>query len=213
MNERVPSDKKISVLVVDDHPLMRQGIASVVEMESDMAVVAEAGNGLEAIERYRQHLPDVTLMDVQMPMMDGVAATAAIRSEWSGARIVMLSTYRGDVQALRSLQAGASGYLLKGAIRSDLLAAIRAVHGGARYIPVEIARELAAHVTEDALSARELAVLQSVAAGNSNRRVAAQLGVTEDTVKSHMKNIMNKLSARDRTHAVMIAIKRGIIDG
>jgi DNA-binding NarL/FixJ family response regulator len=205
--------KRISLLVVDDHPLMREGIASVIETEEDMFVVAEAGNGSEAIERHRQHAPSVTLMDIQMPVMDGVSATAAIRSECCSARILMLTTYRGDIQTLRSLQAGASGYLLKGTIRNELLAAIRAVHEGGRYIPAEVAAELASHVTDDALSAREVAVLKRVACGNSNRKVAAELAVTEETVKSHMKNIMNKLAARDRTHAVMIALKRGIIDG
>ncbi len=204
--------KRISLLVVDDHPLMCEGIACVVNAEDDMEVVAEAGNGREAIERYRQLMPDVTLMDLQMPMMDGVSATAAIRSECSSARILVLSTYQGDVQALRALQAGASGYLLKGTIRTDLLAAIRTVHGGGRYIPADVAVQLAAHVTDDALSVRELDVLKLVADGNSNGRVAARLAVTEETVKSHMKNIMNKLAARDRTHAVMIAIQRGIID-
>ncbi len=212
MNAGVSTGKPIKILVVDDHPLMREGIGAVIQGESDMVLVAEASNGREAIERFAEHRPDVTLMDLQMPEMDGVAATIAIRSQWSDARIVMLTTYRGDAQALRSLQAGASGYLLKSMIRSDLLAAIRSVHAGERRIPKEVAAELAAHVTDDALSARELDVLKRVAAGNSNRRVAAQLAVTEETVKSHMKNIMNKLSARDRTHAVMIALKRGIID-
>jgi DNA-binding NarL/FixJ family response regulator len=212
MNAGPSTGKPITVLVVDDHPLMREGIGTVIQGESDMVLVAEASNGREAIERFAEHRPDVTLMDLQMPEMDGVAATVAIRAQWSDARIVMLTTYRGDAQALRSLQAGASGYLLKSMIRSDLLAAIRSVHAGERRIPKEVAAELAAHVTDDALSARELDVLKRVAAGNSNRRVAAELAVTEETVKSHMKNIMNKLSARDRTHAVMIALKRGIID-
>jgi DNA-binding NarL/FixJ family response regulator len=204
--------KPIRVLIVDDHPLLREGIAAVIEGEQDMTLVAEASNGREAIERFREHRPDVTLMDLQMPETDGVAATVAIRAEWSDARIVMLTTYRGDALALRALKAGASGYLLKSMIRTDLLEAIRAVHAGHRYIPREIAAELAAHVTDDALSPRELEVLQRVAAGNSNRLVAAQLAVSEDTVKAHMKNIMSKLAARDRTHAVTIALKRGIID-
>ena len=206
------SGQLIRILVVDDHPLMREGIASVIKGEPDMVVAAEASNGREAVACFLQHRPDVTLMDLQMPEMDGIAATTAIRAECSDARIVMLTTYKGDVQALRSLQAGASGYLLKSLIRSDLLAAIRSVHAGERRIPREVAAELAAHVTDDVLSARELDVLLRVAAGNSNRRVAEQLAVTEETVKSHMKNIMNKLAARDRTHAVMIALKRGIIE-
>jgi DNA-binding NarL/FixJ family response regulator len=200
------------VLIVDDHPLLREGIGAVIESEPDMLLVGEASNGREAIERFRECRPDVTLMDLQMPEMDGVAATAAIRTEWSDARIVMLTTYRGDAQALRALKAGASGYLLKSMIRLDLLEAIRRVHAGHRHIPREIAAELAAHITDDALSPREVEVLMRVAAGNSNRKIAAQLAVSEDTVKAHMKNIMSKLAANDRTHAVTIALKRGIID-
>jgi DNA-binding NarL/FixJ family response regulator len=206
------SEKPIGVLVVDDHPLMRAGIVAVVNGEENMAVVAEAANGREAIECFIRHRPDVTLMDLQMPEMDGVEATKAIRRESSDARIVMLTTYKGDVRALRSLQAGACGYLLKSTIRSDLVAAIRSVYAGERRIPREVAAELAAHVTDDALSPRELEVLQRVAAGNSNRRVAELLNVTEESVKSHMKNILNKLAARDRTHAVMIALRRGLLD-
>jgi DNA-binding NarL/FixJ family response regulator len=204
--------KPIRVIIVDDHPLLREGMAAVIQGEPDMVLVGEAGNGREAIECFRAHRPDVTLMDLQMPEMDGVAATAAIRAEWSDARIVVLTTYRGDALALRALKAGASAYLLKSMIRTDLLEAIRSVHTGHRYIPREIAAELAAHVTDDALSPRELEVLKRVATGNSNRLIAAQLDVSEDTVKAHMKNIMSKLSANDRTHAVTIALKRGIID-
>jgi DNA-binding NarL/FixJ family response regulator len=204
--------KPIRILIVDDHPLLREGIAAVVQGETDMELVGEAGNGREAIERFRERRPDVTLMDLQMPELDGVAATAAIRAEWSDARIVMLTTYRGDAQALRALKAGASGYLLKSMIRTDLLEAIRSVHNGHRHIPHEIAAELAAHVTDDALSPREMEVLRRVASGSSNRRVADQLALSEDTVKAHMKSIMSKLSANDRTHAVTIALKRGIID-
>ena len=211
MNERNGPGKPIRVLVVDDHPLMREGIAAMVQGESDMLLAAQACNGQEAVARYREHLPDVTLMDLQMPEMDGVAAIVAIRTEWPGARIVMLTTFRGDAQALRALQAGASGYLLKSTIRTELLEAIRAVHAGQRRIPSEVAAELAAHVAEDLLSARERDVLKRVAAGSSNRLIATQLFVSEDTVKSHMKNIMSKLSANDRTHAVTIALKRGII--
>ena len=204
--------KVIRVLIVDDHPLLREGLAAVIEGEPDMTIVAEACDGREAIECFREHRPDVTLMDLQMPEMDGVASTAAIRSEWSDARIVMLTTYRGDVQALRALKAGASGYLLKSMVRVNLLEAIRSVHMGRRYIPREIAVELAAHVTDEALSAREIEVLKRIAAGGSNKLIASQLFVSEDTVKSHIRNIMSKLSANDRTHAVTIALKRGIID-
>ena len=204
--------RPIRVLIVDDHPLMREGIASVIQSEPGMVVVAEASNGREAIDSFRVHRPDVTLMDLQMPEMDGVAATAAIRAEWSGARIVMLTTFHGDAQALRALRAGVSGYLLKSLIRKELLEAIRTVHAGRRHIPREVAAALAEHVTDDALSARELDVLQRVAAGNSNKRVAHALDVSEETVKSHMKSIMVKLSANDRTHAVTIALKRGMIE-
>ena len=212
MTERSASDGPIRVLVVDDHPLLREGIAAFVLGESDMTLVAQACNGCEALACFREHQPDVTLMDLQMPEMDGVAATAAIRAEWPSARIVMLTTYRGDVQALRALRAGASGYLLKSMIHTDLLEAIRAVHAGLRRIPPEVAAELAAHLAAELLSPRELTVLQHVAEGSSNRRIATQLGLAEDTVKSHLKNIISKLSANDRTHAVTIALKRGIID-
>jgi DNA-binding NarL/FixJ family response regulator len=200
------------VLIVDDHPLLREGIAAVIRDEPDIVLVAQASNGREAVEFFRTHRPDVTLMDLQMPEMDGVAATVAIRAEWPHARIVMLTTYGGDAQATRALKAGASGYLLKSMIRKDLLEAIRCVHAGQRRIPHEIAAELAAHITDDALTQRELEVLKHVAGGKSNRGVAAQLAVSEDTVKAHMKNIMSKLGANDRTHAVTIALKRGIID-
>jgi DNA-binding NarL/FixJ family response regulator len=202
---------KISVLLADDHPMLREGIAAVIQGESDMAVVAEASNGREAVERYREFRPDVTLMDLLMPQMDGLAAVEAIRAEFPEARIVILTTYRGDVQALRALKAGAAGYLLKSTIRTELLEAIRCVHAGRRRIPPEIAADLAEHAAEEALSVRELKVLKFVAAGNSNKQIAAHLCVTEDTVKAHMKNILSKLGANDRTHAVTIAIKRGII--
>jgi DNA-binding NarL/FixJ family response regulator len=202
---------KISVLLADDHPMLREGISAVIQGESDMAVVAEASNGREAVERYREFRPDVTLMDLLMPQMDGLAAVEAIRAEFPEARIVILTTYRGDVQALRALKAGAAGYLLKSTIRTELLEAIRCVHAGRRRIPPEIAADLAEHAAEEALSVRELKVLKFVAAGNSNKQIAAHLCVTEDTVKAHMKNILSKLGANDRTHAVTIAIKRGII--
>jgi DNA-binding NarL/FixJ family response regulator len=206
------SVEPITVLIVDDHPMLREGIAAVIHGEADMVVVAQACNGHEALAAYRRHQPNVTLMDLSMPEMDGVAAIMAIRAEWSDARIVMLTTYSGDAQALRALKAGACGYLLKSLIRTDLLDAIRCVHAGQRRIPREVADGLAEHVHDDALSSRELEVLRRVAAGNSNRRVATQLGISEDTVKAHMKSILSKLTANDRTHAVTIALKRGIID-
>jgi DNA-binding NarL/FixJ family response regulator len=202
---------QITVLVADDHMLLREGIAAVIQGENDMTVVAEASNGREALERYREYRPDVTLMDLLMPQMDGLAAIEAIRGEFPEARIVILTTYRGDAQALRALKAGAAGYLLKSLIRTELLESIRAVHAGRRRIPPEIAAELAEHAADEALSDRELRVLTCVAAGNSNREVAEQLSVGEETVKAHMKNILSKLRAKDRTHAVTIALRRGII--
>jgi DNA-binding NarL/FixJ family response regulator len=212
MSSEATVAKPISVMIADDHPLLREGIAAVIQGESDMVVVAEASNGLEAVDRYRVHRPDVTLMDLLMPRMDGLAAIVAIRSEFPEARIVILTTYRGDAQALRALKAGAAGYLLKSLIRTELLEAIRLVHAGRRRIPPEIAAELAEHAADDALSERELSVLKCVAAGNSNRQAAMQLSVTEETVKAHMKSILSKLGANDRTHAVTIALRRGIIE-
>jgi DNA-binding NarL/FixJ family response regulator len=206
------TEPPIRVLVVDDHPLLRGGIAAVLDSEPDFQMVAEAGNGHEAIEAFRLHRPDVTLMDLQMAEMDGVTATTTIRSEYPDARILILTTYGGDGHAVRALKAGASGYLLKSMIRKDLPDAIRAVHSGRRRIPAEVAEALASHFTDDSLSPRELDVLQRIAKGNSNRRVATQLSISEDTVKTHMKNIMSKLGANDRTHAVMIALKRGMIE-
>jgi two-component system, NarL family, response regulator len=204
--------RPIRVLVVDDHPLLRGGIAAVLDGDPDFVLVAEAGSGREAIDAFRSHHPDVTLMDLQMADMDGIAATTAIREENPEARILILTTYGGDGHAVRALKAGASGYLLKSMIRKDLPDAIRAVHSGRRRIPAEVAEALASHFTDDSLSPRELDVLQRIAKGNSNRRVATQLSISEDTVKTHMKNIMSKLGANDRTHAVMIALKRGMIE-
>jgi DNA-binding NarL/FixJ family response regulator len=205
--------KKIKVLAVDDHPILREGIAAVIEGEEDIELVAEATNGQEAIDLFRRHRPDVTLMDLQMPGMNGIEAIVAIRTESPNARFVVLTTYQGDVQALRALKAGASGYLLKNMLRKELLDTIRAVNAGRRMIPPEIAAELADHVTEDALSDREVEVLRRVATGNSNKIIGSQLNVSEATVKWHMKSILAKLGANDRTHAVTIAIKRGFIDG
>jgi DNA-binding NarL/FixJ family response regulator len=202
----------ITVMIVDDHPLLREGIAGVIEGQPDMRLVAEATNGAEAIEAYRRHCPDVTLMDVRMPDVNGIDAMSAIRGEYPDARVVILTTYRGDVQALRAIKAGAQGYLLKSSLRKDLLDTIRAVHQGQRCIPPEIATELAQHVGDDALSEREVGVLRLVATGNSNKRIATLLDIAEETVKAHMRSILSKLGANDRTHAVTIALKRGIIE-
>jgi len=212
MNAMSSSSQPIRVMTVDDHPLLREGIAAVIEGQSDMKLVGEATNGREAIERYRDLRPDVTLMDLRMPDINGIDAISAIRSEFPAARIIVLTTYTGDVQALGALKAGASAYLLKSMLRKDLLDTIRTVHAGKRRIPPEIATEIAEHATDDALTEREIEVLRRVALGNSNKQIAAQLTISEGTVKAHMKSILPKLSARDRTHAVMIAVKRGIID-
>ena len=212
MNAMPASDQPIRVMTVDDHPLLREGIAAVIEGQADMKLIGEATNGREAIERYRALRPDVTLMDLRMPEINGIEAIAAIRSEFPGARIIVLTTYTGDVQALGALKAGASAYLLKSMLRKDLLDTIRTVHAGKRRIPPEIATEIAEHAADDALTEREIEVLRKVALGNSNKQIAAQLSISEGTVKAHMKSILPKLTARDRTHAVMIAVKRGIID-
>jgi DNA-binding NarL/FixJ family response regulator len=202
----------IRILVVDDHPLLREGVAAVIEGQPDMTLVAEATFGGEAITMFREHRPDITLMDLRMPDISGIDAIRAIRSEFPAARIVVLTTYAGDVQALGALKAGAAGYLLKSMLRKDLLDTIRTVHAGKRHIPPEIAKSIAEHAADDALTDREIDVLQGVGAGRSNKQIALQLGISEGTVKAHMKNILPKLGARDRTHAVMIAVKRGILD-
>jgi DNA-binding NarL/FixJ family response regulator len=205
--------KKIRILTVDDHPILRSGIAAELLAEEDIELVGEASNGIEAIASFRALRPDVTLMDLQMPLMNGLDAIVAIRSEFPDARLVVLTTYQGDVQALRALKAGAMGYLLKNMLRAELVDTIRTVFAGNRRIPKEIAAVLAEHVTDDALSEREIEVLRSVAMGSSNKIIASHLGVSEATVKSHLRNILSKLGANDRTHAVTIAIKRGLIDG
>lgn len=202
----------IRILSVDDHLLLREGIASVLEGESDMTLVGEAANGLEAIQLFKRHRPDVVLMDLRMPDMNGLDAIAAIRAEAPSARIIVLTTYAGDVQALAALKAGACGYLLKSMLRKELLDTIRAVHAGKRCIPAEIAADIAHHAVENALTAREICVLKLVADGNSNKAVASQLEISESTVKAHMKSILPKLEANDRTHAVIIALRRGILD-
>jgi DNA-binding NarL/FixJ family response regulator len=204
--------KPIRILIVDDHPMLREGIAAVIEGQADLQLVAEAGNGIEAIEQFRNYLPDIVLMDLQMPLMNGVEAITAIRAEFPAANFLVLTTYQGDVQAVRALKAGARGYLLKTALRKELIETIRNLHAGKRIIPPEIATEIAQHVLDDALSAREVDVLACVAGGNSNKAVANSLGISEETVKAHMKSILAKLDARDRTHAVTIAMKRGIIE-
>jgi DNA-binding NarL/FixJ family response regulator len=206
------SQQKIRVLIVDDHPLMRSGIAGEVGAQSDMQVVSEASEGAEAVTAFELHRPDVTLMDIRMPGMGGIEATTRIRRSHPGARIVVLTTASGDIQALRAFQAGAVGYLLKNLLRIELLDTIRLVHAGRRRIPPEIALQLAEHATDDLVSARELAVLREVAGGKSNKIVASALDITEHTVKNHMKSILSKLGASDRTDAVVIALRRGYID-
>ena len=205
------AQRPIRVMIVDDHPLLREGVAAVIEGLPDMLLVAEATDGQEAIARFREYRPDVTLMDLRMPGMDGIAAIAAIRREFPDAHIAVLTTYQGDVQALRAFKAGASGYLLKSSLRKDLVETIRALHAGKRRVPPEIASEIAEHAADDTLTVREIDVLKGVAAGNANKVVASQLGISEETVKAHMKSILAKLGANDRTHAVVIALRRGFI--
>jgi len=204
--------QKLRILTVDDHPMLREGIASVLDGQPDMEVVAEAQDGMEAIEVCLRIRPDVTLMDIQMPGMDGIDATEAIRKSWPEARIVIVTTYKGDAQARRALEAGACGYLLKSALRHELIETIRQIHSGKRHVPLAVAREVAEHCQETALSKREIEVLGLVAFGNANREVGNLLRITEDTVKAHMKAILLKLRANDRTHAVTLAIQRGFIN-
>ena len=202
---------QIKILTVDDHPILREGIASIIQGEKDMVVVGEASNGREAIEVFRSKRPDVTLMDLQMPDLNGIDAIATIKEVHPQARIIVLTTYEGDVLARRALKAGASGYILKDMIRTELLEAIRAVHLGRKYIPQKIAAELVDHYAEDDLSEREIEVLREVARGTSNKIIASHLSISEATVKAHMKNILLKLGASDRTHAVNIAMTRGFL--
>ncbi len=202
----------IRIMTVDDHPLLRQGIAAIIKTQPDMELVAEACDGEEAVAQFRRHRPDVALMDLQMPNVNGTEAISRIRSEYPDAKILVLSTYAGDVQVLRALKAGARGYLLKGNVRTELLEAIRTVHAGRKRIPPEIAAELADHAADDALSSREIDVLRLIAAGNGNKQIADKLCIGETTVKNHISNILSKLGANDRTHAVTIGLQRGIIE-
>jgi DNA-binding NarL/FixJ family response regulator len=201
----------IRILTVDDHPLLRQGIAALIGAEPGMELVAEASNGEEAIAEFKKHRPDVTLMDLQMPDMNGIECIIAIRSDFPNARIIVLTTYHGDMQVIRALKAGARAYLLKGRVSRELPDVIRAVHAGQKRIPPEIAAELAEYTVEDGLSSREIDVLRLIAAGNSNKEIASKLFIAEETVKSHVTNILSKLHVNDRTHAVTTALKRGII--
>jgi DNA-binding NarL/FixJ family response regulator len=202
----------IRILTVDDHPLLRKGIAALVNAEPDMKLIAESSNGEEAIEAFRSHRPDVTLMDLQMPGVDGIGAIGRIRDEFPNARIIVLTTYTGDIQVLRALRAGARAYILKGHVHKELLETIRAVHAGQKRIPPDIAAELAQHATDDELTEREIDVLKLVASGNANKQIADRLSIGEATVKSHVSNILSKLGANDRSHAVTIGLKRGIIE-
>ncbi len=203
---------RIRILVVDDHPVVREGIAGLVGVQPDMIVVGEASNGREAIQQFRVHHPDVTLMDLQMPEMNGLDALIAIRNEFPDARVIVLTTYTGDVQILRALKAGAHAYLLKNTLHKELLETIRAVHAGKKSLSPEASYQIAEHATDDRLTPAEVAVLRLIAAGNANKQIADQLSITEETVKSRVKCILSKLGANDRTHAAMIGLKRGIIE-
>jgi DNA-binding NarL/FixJ family response regulator len=202
----------IRILSVDDHPIVLQGIAGLVGVESDMRIVAEAANGREALQQFRAHRPDVTLMDLQMPEMSGLDATVAIRGEFPEARIIVLTTYAGDAQALRALKAGARAYLLKSSLRRELLDTIRAVHAGKKSISAEVSFQLAEHAAQEALTSLEIGVLQLIAEGMANKEIAGRLSLNEDAVKRQVRSILSKLDASDRTHAVTIGLRRGIIE-
>jgi DNA-binding NarL/FixJ family response regulator len=203
---------RIRILTVDDHPLVRQGIAGLVATQTDMTLVGEASNGREAIQQFRSHHPDITLMDLQMPEMNGLDALIAIRNEFPEAKIILLTTYAGDVQILRALKAGAQGYLLKNTLHTELLTTIRVVFAGKKTLSPEASVEVAEHAMDDTLTPAEVSVLRLIAAGNANKQIADQLSIAEETVKSRVKSILSKLGANDRTHAAMIGLKRGIIE-
>jgi DNA-binding NarL/FixJ family response regulator len=202
----------IRILVVDDHPIVRQGVAGLVGGQRDMTIVGQASNGREAIQQFRAHHPDVVLMDLQMPEMNGLDALMAIRDEAPEARIIVLTTYAGDAQVLRAIKAGARGYLLKSALHRELLETIRAVHAGKKSLSAAASYELAEHATDDALTPAEVRVLRLIAEGNANKEIAEQLSVSEETIKGQVRNILSKLGAKDRTHAAMMGLKRGIIE-
>lgn len=208
----MPDPSPIRILVVDDHPLLREGVALILEDRSDMEVIGEARDGAEAVARFRELRPDVTLMDLQMPGMNGLDAILAIRAEFPDARILVLTTYAGDVQAVRALKAGATGYLLKSSLRTEMLDAIQNVHRGRRHVHGDVAAEIARHVADENLSEREVGVLRLVAVGKANKEIAHALSLSEETVKAHLKNIFAKLDVADRTHAVTVAARRGIIE-
>jgi DNA-binding NarL/FixJ family response regulator len=209
MNADIP---RIRILAVDDHPVVRQGIAGLLGIQLDMTLIGEASNGREAIQQFRMHHPDITLMDLQMPEMNGLDALIAIRTEFREARVIVLTTYTGDVQILRALKAGAQAYLLKNTLHKELLETIRAVHAGKKTLSPEVSYQVAEHSTDDALTPAEILVLRLIAAGNANKQIADQLSITEETVKSRVKCILSKLGANDRTHAATIGLKRGIIE-